>query len=80
MQSAYAIANQLPNSVPDLSEQQIIDCTYPNAGDPMDDTSNWGNMGCQGGFFVNTFVYAKDKGIMPESAYKYISKVSLLLI
>jgi hypothetical protein len=47
-----------------LSVQQLTDCSSD---------SNYGNDGCQGGNFWNSFRYIYENGIIEESAYPYYS-------
>lgn len=42
----------------DLSEQHIIDCSFP-----------FGNDGCEGGWMATVFAYAMIKGITAEERY-----------
>ncbi|XP_024084441.1 cathepsin L1-like [Cimex lectularius] len=43
-----------------LSKQQIVDCSYNN-----------GNLGCNGGTFLNTLLYVQRHGLMTEKDYPY---------
>ena len=58
IESAYAIGGQ---DMPDLSEQELVDC----AG------GNYGNMGCNGGLMPWAFSYILDHGVHTESEYTY---------
>ena len=50
-------------SVPVLSAQQIVDCSY-----------EYGNNGCKGGSLGASLYYIKQQGLVPESAYPYSGK------
>ncbi|XP_048132632.1 zingipain-2-like [Rhodamnia argentea] len=57
-----AITQITSGVLPNLSEQQLIDCA-----------TNGGNQGCQGGWMDNGFQYIIDnKGISSESDYPYV--------
>jgi len=45
-----------------FSEQQLLDCS-----------SSYGNMGCNGGLLMPTFMYIMDFGISKEVDYPYIA-------
>jgi C1A family cysteine protease len=46
-----------------LSEQQLVDCS-----------SSFGNQGCGGGLYTNSFEYIHQNGICKESDYKYTAR------
>lgn len=52
-----------PNSVLNLSEQQVVDCS-----------SGFKNNGCNGGLMSNTYNYLKSNKIMTEADYTYNAK------
>ena len=54
----HMIANAL--YLPDLSEQQIIDCT-----------ANYNNQGCNGGYRFYSMNYIQDYGLVTEDVYPY---------
>lgn len=61
IESHYAIRNNLTNKVERLSKQQIIDCSRA-----------YGNYGCGGGLYENTFDYIiATSGLDRESSYPY---------
>lgn len=61
IESHYAIKLNLTNKVPKLSKQQIVDCSR-----------DFGNFGCEGGFFEGTFKYiVAANGLDRESSYPY---------
>lgn len=60
VESYYAIKNNLTNKVVKLSEQQIVDCS-----------KSFGNHGCLGGLFENTFDYLISSGLEREAIYPY---------
>ena len=53
-------------TLPDLSEQNLVDCT-----------KSYGNEGCKGGWYENSFKYIRDNhGIDSETGYPYYARVS----
>jgi cathepsin L len=52
-------------SLPQLSEQQLLDCT-----------SSYGNQGCFGGLMTNSYNYLKKFKSMTRESYPYTGKVS----
>jgi len=62
IESQYLIDNNLKYSnYPDLSEQQVVDCSTKNNG-------------CNGGSLVYVMDYVKKNGLMEEKDYPYIAK------
>lgn len=59
LESAYAIYKK--GSLPNLSEQELVDCSKP-----------YGNSGCLGGLMNLAFDYILDKKINTEKDYPYI--------
>jgi len=57
MESLYYLKKK---SLPDLSEQQLVDCS-----------SRYGNQACNGGTMVAAFQYTRDYGVETESVYPY---------
>lgn len=51
--------------LPDLSEQEIIDCS-----------SKFGNMGCDGGALVYAYKYLMGKSVSNEASYPFVGKVN----
>ena len=47
-----------------MSEQELVDCTW----------SLFGNHGCAGGWYYNSFKWLKKKKTMLESDYPYTAK------
>lgn len=58
IESAYSIAK---NQMPDLSEQELVDCA----------NGRYGNMGCNGGVMPWAFSYVLDNGVHTEAEYAY---------
>lgn len=58
IESAYLVSK---NAYYDLSEQQLVDCSYLN-------------FGCNGGWPLTAFAYIKSYGINYESVYPYVAK------
>lgn len=50
----------------DLSEQQLVDCTFNSAT---------GNFGCDGGYMETAYNYITSKGLVIESKYTYAARV-----
>lgn len=67
IESAFAIKYNRKNTVPNLSPQQIVDCSY------MRYISNGfvGNLGCNGGNDYFSFIYAMQNGLVSEENYPY---------
>jgi len=56
------------NSIPDVSEQNIVDCTHKG---------NYGNNGCGGGWMNTAYKYAMDRGgLMSRRSYPYENRVA----
>jgi len=51
------------NSLPSLSEQQLVDCA-----------GSFGNLGCNGGLMDDAFQWIMQNGITSESAYSYTGR------
>jgi cathepsin H len=67
IESAFAIKYNRKNAVPNLSPQQIVDCSY------MRYVSNGyvGNSGCNGGNDYFAFFYTMQNGLVSEQNYPY---------
>lgn len=62
LESALAIyRNTTIQYVPDLSEQQLVDCSKDNSG-------------CNGGLMTRAYVYIAKNGLVNESSYPYIAQ------
>ena len=57
MEGAWAIST---SKLVSISEQQLVDCS-----------KRYGNLGCNGGFMDNAFLYAVDHGMCSETEYPY---------
>lgn len=60
VEGAYFVAT---GKLVSLSEQQIVDCS-----------GSFGNQGCNGGLYTNSFEYIQQNGICSESNYSYSGK------
>ena len=52
----------------DLSEQQLLDCSYF--------TNGFSNFGCNGGFAYSTLLYVFSNGLVKADSYPYIGTVN----
>ena len=59
MESQILLQENKTNNNIDLSEHQVIDCSF-----------EFGNLGCKGGSMANTFRYIKKYGLMNEMDYQ----------
>jgi len=57
------LAHTKTGSLPDLSEQELVDCTR-----------NMGNFGCSGGWSQNAFQYAANHGLAIQTSYPYTAR------
>lgn len=57
VEGAYFLSSE---NLVSLSEQQLVDCS-----------SSFGNQGCGGGLYTNSFEYIQQNGICSESSYSY---------
>jgi len=62
IEGAWAISK---GNLLSLSRQQLVDCS-----------TSYGNSGCNGGYFSNSFKYVTDKGIQSDSSYPFTSGTS----
>lgn len=62
----------LKNRVINLSEQQILDCSYF--------TNGFSNFGCNGGFAYPSLLYVFNNGLELEKAYPYVGTVFISII
>jgi len=64
LESAFAINAKTPQTIPDLSEQQLVDCAGAQ-----------GNQGCNGGLMNQAYDYLmKFGGSQPTSTYPYTAR------
>ncbi len=63
IESALIIAKKGNAATLDLSEQQLVDCTW-----------NYYNLGCNGGIMDACFEYLTFMSLMPEASYPYVTR------